>query len=174
MLNFLKRRKRRTLIIGAAVLALAVAGGAFAIWNMSASTNRFEGRTSGTIALTFANPTAGDLTAATAGVPGGSMDLVAEVTNPSSAPIKIISWAPSASAGFAGTGACDASNFGGPAESTSQTVLATPITVAGGATNVPITLPAALTVNSNATSSCEAQTISETTGSLLVNFTTGT
>jgi hypothetical protein len=176
MIGFLKRRRKRTLIIGAVVLALAIAGTAAAIWNMTESTTVLKGSTGSTITLTITAPTAGDLAAATQCYPGGSCPLVGEVSNPSGTAISLVSYQPSVANGFDGGVGCPAggsSGINGPAQGTASVAISPAITVPAGATNQVIDLPNALSLGLTATSSCQGKTISETSGSILLSYTAG-
>ncbi len=171
------RRRPKLAVLLVVVLALAIAGGAFAIWNMTQATNKFQGQTASTITLTFNTPTAGDLAAATQCVPGGSCALVAEVSNPSTAPIQLTAYQPSSANTFDDSGsACPttpANGLGGPAEGTTSTPISPAITVPAGATNQVITIPNALTLGASAGTSCQGKNIIQTSGSVSVTFTAG-
>ncbi len=177
MFGFIKRRKRRTLIIGGVVLALAIAATAAAIWTMTQSTNKLQGQTASTIVLTFSNPTAGDLASATQCVPGGSCSLVAEVSNPSTAPIQLTGYQASAPNSFDDSAsACPtspANGLTGPAESTTAQAITPNITVPAGAVNQVITIPGALALAAGAGTGCQGKNIVQTTGTVLVTYTAG-
>ncbi len=171
------RRRPKLAVLLAVVLALALAGGAFAIWNMTQSTNKFQGQTASTITLTFNTPTAGDLSSATQCVPGGSCSLVAEVSNPSTAPIQLTAYQPSTANSFDDSGsACPtspANGLGGPAEGTTSTPISPAITVPAGAVNQVISLPNALTLGAGASATCQGKNIIQQSGNVTVSFTAG-
>lgn len=171
MRSFIARRRKRTVVAGGTVLALVFAGTAFALWSFLGTTNSFQGRT-GTPSVSFTAPTAPHLTAATALFPGGSGDLVVDVTNPMSTPVTVISYQPSSLNSFAVGGSCSAS-LGGPAQGNSLVTLGAGITVPANATSFAVTLPNALTMPSTAGSNCQTQTITETSGSVTVNMSIG-
>ena len=173
MFSFIRRRKRRTLVAGGGVLALVIAGTAFALWNMTQSTNTFQGKT-GTVTLSFATPVAGDFPANSACVPSGSCPIVAEVTNPTAGPIAIYQYAASVNGGYGSTN-CPATNFAtSGAESTTTTSLTPTIPVPANATNFAVVLPNALTLNATAPTACQSQSITPQGGATIsVSFTAG-
>ncbi len=172
--RFARRRpKLAVLLIG--VLALVFAGVGYALWTMTQQTSNFQGKTAGTIVLTISAPTAGDLSAAQQCVPGGSCPILAEVSNPSSAPIQITSYQASNTNSFDNgpSATCDSSNFTGPAETTTLTGI-TPVTVAANAVNQVVTLPNALTLKPTAPTACQAQTIFQNPSNhLTLTYTAG-
>jgi hypothetical protein len=171
------RRRPKLAVLLVVVLALALAGGAFALWTLTQSTNKFQGQTASTITLTFNTPTAGDLAAATQCVPGGSCALTAEVSNPSTAPIQLTSYQPSTASSFDDSGSTcplSASNgLTGPAEGTASVPISPAITVPAGATNQVISLPGALALAAGAGPGCQGKNIVQTSGSVTVTFTAG-
>ncbi len=173
MLSFLKRRRRRTLVL-MALGALAIPAAALAAWAWSQNFNGMQAQTGNTPTVTLASPTAGDLASAAQCIPGSSCDLVFDVTNPTNAAIKINGFTPSAVGTFGNAGAsCAASNFSGPAETTTATNLGTPITVPANAVNFKATWPNALTMSATAPTSCENVSLSQTGGTVAISFSIG-
>lgn len=172
MLNFLKRRKRRTLVAGGAVLALVFAGVAFAVWTFTQQSSAFEAQTGNTLTLTIVAPTAGDLAAATACFPGGSCPILAEVSNASSTPITLTSYQASSANGFADTNS-NCTVLTGPAEGITSVPISPGIVVPANATNQVVTIPNALSLPANAPTSCQNKLIQETSGHVTLTFTAG-
>jgi hypothetical protein len=175
MRSFLARRRKRTLVL-MVLGVLAIPATAFALWTLTQSTNKFEGKAASTVTLGIINPTSGDLASATQCLPGGSCSILAEVSNPSTAPIQITGYQASAVNGFddGAVANCAATNFNSTgAESTTFTSLGTPISVPAGAVNQVVTIPNALSMKSTAVPTCAGSTIVESTGNLTVTFTLG-
>lgn len=167
------RSHKKLAVLGVFGAAAVIVGAAWALWTWSQSDGLLQGKTGSTPTMTLAAPTAADFTSVNYSpcVPGGSCDLIGEVTNPTSSPVKIVSYQPSAGNSFSG-GSCTASaNLGGPAEGSSLVTLATPITIPASAANFVVDLPAAITMNTTAPTSCESQTLSG--GNVALNFTVG-
>lgn len=172
MLDFLKRRKRRTLIIGGAVLALAIVGSAVAAWLMSQQTSVLEGQTGNTITLGIVAPSAADLSAATQCFPGSSCPLLGKVSNSSGTAVTLTSYQPSQAAGFTDAGdAC--TQLSGPAEGSASVPISPGIVVPAGASNQLVSIPNALSLPSNAATNCQNITVVETTGHITLTFTAG-
>ncbi len=167
------KRHPKLAVLLVVVLALVFAGVGFAIWSMQQQTSNFQGQGATTITLTFATPTAGQLSAAAQCVPGGSCPLLAQVSNPATAPITLTSYQPSVANGFGDGASCMSPSVTGPAQGTASVPISPGIVVAAGASNQLVTIPNALSFAATAGSACQGALLTEVTGHLTATFTAG-
>ncbi len=170
--RFARRRPKLATVL-AVVIALAIAGAAYAAWTFTQQTSVLKAQTGNTLTLGIIAPTAGDLAAAQQCYPGGSCPLLGEVSNSSSTPITLTSYQPSSSNGFSDSNS-NCLSFTGPAEGITSVPISPGIVVPAGAVNMVVSLPNALSLPSTATSSCQNITVVETSGHITLTYTAGT
>jgi hypothetical protein len=132
------------------VLALAVSGAAVAAWRTTGS-----GSGTATAGSTVALTASASTTPASAALPGGAaVELTLVVSNPNPVPVRItgIALDPGRTVGVSGaSGTCTTVPVGVSAVDLSTTL-------AAGASDVPLTVPGALTLGSSAPSGCQGAT----------------